>query len=240
MKKLLLAGVGVAAMVGTAMAADMPMAVKAPMYAPPFSWTGCYVGGFFGSLFSTNGWNVAAPGAAFGTPESSFNATDLLGGLQGSCDYQFSSWVLGVAGDYAWTQASGTAVGNFTGIAQPGMTDRVKISSLSSVTGRLGYAIDRWLPYVKGGGAWSSDKYDAFVPGAGVVASMVSGTRSGYTVGGGLEYAVVSNLSLYIEYDWYDFGTKTVTFGGAPFPAMSIHERDSVVKVGANWKLWPW
>jgi outer membrane immunogenic protein len=235
MKKLLLAGVGVAAMVGTAMAADMPMRMKAPVYAPAFSWTGCYIGANFGSLFSTNGWNVAAPAAPVGAPESSFNITDLQGGLQGSCDYQFGSWVVGVQGDYAWSQATGTAVGNFTGL-----TDQTKITSISTITGRLGYAIDRWLPYVKGGGAWSNDRYSAFVPGAGVIASNVNGTRSGYTVGGGLEYAVVSNLSLFIEYDWFDFGTKTVMFGGAPFPAMAIHERDSIVKVGANWKLWPW
>ena len=237
MKTLLLAGVGIAALVGSATAADMTL-MKAPAYAPPFSWTGCYIGAHFGSLFSTNGWTTAAPFAPFatGTPESSFNTTDLLGGLQGSCDYQAGIWVLGVQGDAAWTQATGTAVGNVTGL-----TDRTKITSLSSVTGRLGVAIDRWLPYVKGGGAWSSDRYDAFLPGAGFVTSTFSGTRSGLTVGGGIEYAVVSNLSLFIEYDWYDFGTKNVTFSNAAaFPAMSIHERDSVVKVGGNWKIWPW
>jgi outer membrane immunogenic protein len=237
MRQFLLAALGCTALVGSAMAADvMPMKVRP--YTPPFSWTGCYVGGFFGSFFSTNGWTTTAPVpgvAPSGTPESSFNITDLLGGVHGSCDYQFNSFVVGVGGDYAFTQATGTAVGNVTGL-----TDRTKVDSLSSVTGRLGYALDRWLPYFKGGGAWSHDRYDAFVPGAGGVPFSTTATRSGWTVGGGLEYAVVSNLSLYIEYDWYDFGTTTNTFGSVGFPGMSIHERDSVLKVGGNWKLWPW
>jgi outer membrane immunogenic protein len=245
MRKFLLAGVGFTALVGSAMAADIPM--KAAPYTPPFSWTGCYAGGFFGSYFAADGWSTssAVPGFATGTPESSFNVTDLLGGVHGSCDYQYSWFVLGIAGDYAWTNSTGTAVGNVTGL-----TDQTKVTSLSSVTGRLGLAIDRWLPYVKGGGAWSHDLYSAFVAGAGAgVPFSTSATRSGFTVGAGLEYAVVSNLSLYIEYDWYDFGTNTNVFsgsfaGGQPgapaFPGMSIHETASVVKVGGNWKFWPW
>src|ERR1700688_1729839 len=106
MKKLLLAGVG---------AADLPP-MKAPAYAPPFSWTGCYIGGHFGSFFGNYGWNVAAPSVPGGAPESTFNATDLLLGVQGGCDYQVGSWVFGAQGDGAWMNTSGTAVGFFTGL----------------------------------------------------------------------------------------------------------------------------
>jgi outer membrane immunogenic protein len=48
---------------GAALAADMP--VKAPMFAPPFSWSGCYIGGNVGGAWadidqSLNGPNIVA------------------------------------------------------------------------------------------------------------------------------------------------------------------------------------
>jgi outer membrane immunogenic protein len=225
MKKLLLAGVCLTAWVGSAVAADM--AVKAPVYTPSYSWTGCYGGFNFGSLFAKKDWTIG------GSFESSYDVTDLLIGGQLGCNYQFGTWVLGIQGDYDWINATGTGAGQFTGL-----TDRTHITSLSSVTGRFGYALDRWLPYVRAGGAWEHAKFDAFDANNAVVGT-ASGTRSGFTVGGGLEYAIVSNLSIFIEYNWYDFGTRTTTFTGV-FPTTNIRERDSAVKVGLNWKFLPW
>src|SRR5919198_1283466 len=80
-----------------------------------------------------------------------------VGGVQGGCDYQFAGgWVIGVAGDYAWTDASGS---HFSPLF-PGAVNHTKVDSLASVTGRIGYAWDRFLGYAKGGGAWARDKYD--------------------------------------------------------------------------------
>ena len=68
--------------------------------------------------------------------------------------------------------------------------------------------------------------------------SNASASRNGWTAGGGIEYTIISNLSIFIEYDWYDFGTKSVNFNtnvsGLP-AAVDVKERDSVVKVGLNW-----
>jgi outer membrane immunogenic protein len=64
--------------------------------------------------------------------------------------------------------------------------------------------------------------------------STASEARGGWTVGAGFEYAIVSNLSVFIEYDFYDFGTRTIGFttvGGSP------RERESAVKAGANRKV---
>jgi len=44
-------------------------------------------------------------------------------------------------------------------------------------------------------------------------------TRLGWTVGIGLEYMFAPNWSLFVEYDYLDFGTASVFFG---FPAGSI------------------
>jgi len=59
----------------------------------------------------------------------------LTAGLQAGCDYQTSSgFVVGVAGDYGWTDAEGShASARETGVFYHSDAD-----SLASVTGRLG------------------------------------------------------------------------------------------------------
>ena len=225
-----LVGLGFAAVAaGSAMAADLP--TKGPLYkAPPpvFSWTGCYVGAHFGSLFAEDNWNAS------GTALATIELTGILVGGQAGCNYQISNWVLGVQGDYAGTPASGTT----TDQVLSSVTDEVKNKSLASVTGRVGYALDRWLPYVKAGGAWTSDSYNTYNTSTSATSSNASASRNGWTAGGGIEYTIISNLSIFIEYDWYDFGTKSVNFNtnvsGLP-AAVDVKERDSVVKVGLNW-----
>ena len=85
-----------------------------------------------------------------------------------------------------------------------------KVKGLSSVTGRVGYAWDRFLGYVKGGGAWEQDEYSWTSPGFTI--GTITQTRSGWTVGIGGEYAFTNNLSGFIEYDYYGFGTKSASF----------------------------
>ena len=111
------------------------------------------------------------------------------------------------------------------------------MKNLSSVTGRVGYAWDRFLGYVKGGGAWVKDEYTA--TGAGLIATG-SEVRSGWTVGVGGEYAFTNNLSAFVEYNYYDFGSKNVSFVnqfGGNFGIADISETKSVAKIGLNWKF---
>jgi outer membrane immunogenic protein len=199
------------------MAADLPVKAKAPL--APYNWTGCYGGAAFGSVFGKNDWGALG----------SHDETGLLVGGQLGCNYQISTWVFGVQGDGAWSDASGSHADNVSGL-----TDQSKIHSLWSVTGRVGYAWDRLLTYAKAGGAWTHDRYEMLFPDNTTFAT-ASETRSGWTVGGGFEYAIISNLSMFFEYNYYDFGTRTIAF--TPPQLVDIRERESVVKVGANWKF---
>jgi outer membrane immunogenic protein len=234
MKNVWLGGLTLAAMIaGPAMAADM--AVKAPVYkAPPpaYSWTGCYVGGNFGSPFAKSTWN----GGGLSSQESS---TDLMGGLQAGCNYQISTWVFGAQGDYDWMKASGVT----TDSANIALQDTTSVKALSSATGRVGYAWESLLVYGKGGGAWLKDSYMTSLLTTNATFSTASETRSGITVGGGLEFVVFKNLSIFAEYDWYDFGNRSTSFtpvgvGGAT--STNIRITESTVKTGLNWKLFPW
>jgi outer membrane immunogenic protein len=238
MKKLLMTGVAfVALSSGAAMAADLsrpppaaPAYTKAPPMMPLFSWTGCYVGANGGGIFTHTEVTEVATGLSNGSVD--FNG-GVFGGQVG-CNYQISNWVFGVQGDWDWSSAKGT----FNDLITPGLTDGDKVKSLASVTGRLGYAWDRFLIYAKGGGAWESNDYTASIPGLSVT---LNDTRTGWTVGGGGEYAFTDWLTGFVEYDFYDFGTKNETLAGIPAVLGSnIKEHSSVAKVGLNVKFGGW
>jgi outer membrane immunogenic protein len=224
---------------GAASAADM--AVKARPVAAPipvFSWTGCYVGGHAGGLWVRKNFvgdviNTPAFGQNRGTTEGS----DWLAGVQGGCDYQFANRiVIGIAGDYAWTNAGGTN----TDILSAGFFETFRVDALASITGRVGYSWDRFLGYVKGGGAWERDNYSILL--GTVLQATGSETRSGWTVGIGGEYAFTNWLSGFIEYNYYDFGRQSVRFNdptGAFFSQVAIREEKSVVKAGLNFRWSP-
>jgi outer membrane immunogenic protein len=241
MKKVLLTGTALLTLVsGSAMAADLsrpppapaPVYTKAPMM-PAFTWTGCYLGGNAGGLWAKKDWNNTALGA-----ESSASPSGGLAGGQIGCNYQVSAWVFGVQGDYDWTNANGSATDS-TFIPAGSVSDQTTIKGLASVTGRAGYAWDRFLLYAKGGGAWVKDDYNA--SGAGF-SNTATETRTGWTIGGGGEYAFTNWLTGFVEYNYYDFGTKTNTLSGtlaAPF-SVDIKQTVSVAKAGLNFKFGGW
>jgi outer membrane immunogenic protein len=252
MKKLTFAvGALAASLVTPAMAADL--AVKAPPPVYRYSWTGCYIGGNVGGLWAHKDWTVAPGdptlGAVVGAPFGSHDPNSWLGGAQAGCDYQFAGgFVVGIAGDYDWTNAkasSGDAVNNLA-FATTGYLDQSNIKNLASVTGRVGYGWDRFLGYVKGGGAWERDDYTIFTP-AGLAAATASQTRGGWTVGVGGEYAFTNWLTGFAEYDYYNFGTRDLAFvssgaviaAGRIFDVVSIKETKSVFKAGLNLRWGP-
>jgi outer membrane immunogenic protein len=238
MKKILLTAVALTALVAApAIAADVGQPVyrappPAPIYGPPvygFGWTGCYIGGHIGGLWAHKNWFDHNPGSAtFGLSDGTHDPSGFLGGLQAGCDYQFAGgFVVGASGDYAWTDAESSNLS----ILFPGFTNHSKVNSLASVTGRIGYAWDRFLGYVKGGGAWEND--DHFFT-DGITTGTASLTRGGWTVGFGGEYAFTNFVSGFVEYNHYGFGNRDVLFTGNSTFTYGIRETKDVVKAGLN------
>jgi outer membrane immunogenic protein len=236
MKRLLLATIALAALVGggPAFAADLrPVYKAAPPPPPPvyFSWTGCYVGGNVGGVWVSK----EATGPNGGTASA-----DLSGGaagIQAGCNYQFAGgFVIGIQGDYDWANASADR----TGVIFPNLTTTYRVKSVSSLTGRIGYGWDRFLGYVKGGVAWERDELTFSFPG---LAIGFSDTRNGWTIGIGGEYAFSNWITGFVEYDFYDFGTRgnnvvcgpVACFVGGPGAFLfDVKETKSVFKVGLN------
>ena len=227
----------------------------AAVVPPHFSWTGCYIGGHIGG-----GWGrktVSIPDLAFTTgvppgtlppgfsvPSVTGNTSGVLGGGQVGCNYQFApNWVIGIEGDGSAADIKGgiTDTISLAGIPITG-TANARTDWLASTTGRLGWAWDRWLVYGKGGVAWAGDKYSASIP---IFNEQLnaSETRTGWTVGGGIEWAFWNNWSAKVEYDFYDFGTRSVTlagtFAGAPItvPGVDVKQTISAVKFGINYRF---
>jgi outer membrane immunogenic protein len=238
-RKILLATATLIALANPAICADM----RAPLYkaplAPVWSWTGCYLGGHAGGLWAKQkDWIVRTPGGAFfGQSLGGHEADGWLGGVQAGCDYQFAGgFLIGVQGDYAWADAEGS----HDSTREIGVAYHSKVKSLASVTGRVGYAWERFLGYIKGGGGWERDDYWATTIILGT-AYTARETRSAWTIGVGGEYAFTNVVSGFVEYDYFDFGTRQVAFtpqvvGLGPAFA-DVKETKSVVRAGLNFRF---
>jgi outer membrane immunogenic protein len=239
-RKILLATATLIALANPAICADMRAPLyKAPPLAPVWSWTGCYVGGLAGGLWARQkDWIVRTPGGAFfGQSLGGHEADGWLGGVQAGCDYQFAGgFLIGVQGDYAWADAEGS----HDSTREIGVAYHSKVKSLASVTGRVGYAWERFLGYIKGGGGWERDDYWATTVILGT-AYTARETRSAWTIGVGGEYAFTNVVSGFVEYNYFDFGTRQVAFtpqvvGLGPAFA-DVKETKSVVRAGLNFRF---
>jgi outer membrane immunogenic protein len=237
MRKFLFGTAALFALVGPAISADLrrPVYKAPPPVAPGWRWTGCYLGGHAGGLWNKQQWTNRTPGGDFfGESLGEHTASNALGGAQAGCDYQFASGlVTGVQGDYAWTDADGSHAST----REIGVDYHSRVQSLASVTGRIGYAWDRVLGYVKGGGAWERDNYSASTI---ILGTVYAGrdTRAGWTVGVGGEYAFTNFLSGFVEYNYYDFGSRqiglTPLIPGLRPGLVDIKEATNVVRAGFN------
>jgi outer membrane immunogenic protein len=189
-----------------ARAADMtpvaPRPAPASSYIPAqFWWTGFYLGAGIG-----DGWGTASfidPLNTLASASPSINGL-LVSGVAG-INYQFSSVVVGVEGDFTGAFVNGSAT-------DPTNSLQTKVFWTASITGRLGWAIDRLLLYGKGGVGFDYDRDTAARPTG--VSVMGTANHVGWTVGGGAEYAITEHWTARIEYDYFAFPSKSFSFSG--------------------------
>jgi outer membrane immunogenic protein len=269
MKKFVLAGLALGALVasGSAQAADLPLkAAPAAVPAPGFDWSGIYIGGHIGGGWATN--DLSDPGLSGLFAITGLNipvvqtvdSSGFLGGVQAGWNYQVGRLVLGTEVDFSWADVNGTNTATFGIVgAGPGgpvfnraLTANTDWTATSTV--RLGYAHDRWMFYSKAGAAFAHTKYASnwTASAGGASAAVFSGTGAqtavGWTVGFGAEWAFWNNWSAKLEYNFMDFGSKTATINGvigpgvinAPASFGLVNEQTiSEVKFGVNYKIMP-
>ena len=236
--KKLATGVIAVALIGTrALAADMGVPTRS--YYPPllpviYDWTGIYVGGHIGGASGTSDWtDTVIPGLNDANPHPS----GFIGGGQIGANYQVDRFVVGVEADLSGADLSNSVGGCFQDSLQSCST---KVEWTSTLTGRVGWAWDRALFYGKAGGAWARFKFENPCGDCFSTDYFASETRSGWTVGGGIEYALFPNWSVKLEYDYLHFGNSTLTFVGTTGDTSTeiITNRINEVKVGLNYRFY--
>ncbi|MEJ2376441.1 MAG: porin family protein [Pseudolabrys sp.] len=236
---VLTAAVSVIAFSQTATAAPVPVPV------PTYSWTGFYVGGHAGYGWADKQWTLVtssipltcAQVMAFGyNCQNSHSPDGFLGGVQAGYNWQFGQWVIGVEGQWSWTDWRDSSALSMDG------TDRfyTEVNWVATAAGRLGWAIDHALIYVKGGGAWVREKHWLADLG-GEYMNAPAATRSGWMFGVGGEYALWDNWSVKLEYDYMDFGSKTSTLfditGSGYWESYDIDQTIQVIMIGLNYRF---
>jgi outer membrane immunogenic protein len=223
---------GTIACVLSAAAADLPVrpapAPVAPVtYAPrPYNWSGFYIGGNIGGGFADSSWSDPFTGG-----HNRFDKDGFIGGGQIGANAQFNWLVVGVEGDFDWTGLKGSGSDAF------GNVINTKTEWTSTATGRVGAAFDRLLVYGKGGVAFAHDRSSLSDVFGGTASTNM--TRTGWTAGAGLEYALDRNWSAKLEYDYLGFGAEALNLPTPAFPGYSSNASLNVqeVKFGINYRF---
>jgi len=177
---------------------------------PAFSWSGIYLGGGGGYAWGDGLTDMSVSGVFIqrATP-------DLSGGIVGGhvgFNYQMGAVVVGaeaqiLSGVKGGADAPAFAGGCFVGGVPCLVHGTVDVQSIDLLKGRLGYAFDRWLPYVTGGiasGDIRSKFQDVnFNGGTNVVSDKER--HSAWVIGVGVDYALTRNWILGVEYQHIEF-----------------------------------
>lgn len=213
LKKLLGAGAGMIVAMSAAQAADIEAVTS-------HDWSGPYAG-----IQAGYGWGEATANTeliedvivlsdpiSLDPPEDgSIDAEGVLGGLHAGYNLQTGNLVFGIEGDAELTDMDGDTDVLRQVEDPPVATQEKEYDWLASLRLRAGYAMDRALVYATGGLA-VGDVDMSFALLDGSFDESETETAFGWTVGGGLEYAVTDNLSVRVEYRYTDL--EDTSFGG--------------------------
>jgi outer membrane immunogenic protein len=258
---LLAALTGAAAMTATASAAPLTTT------APPYSWTGFYVGGDIGGAYQhgrgTSNFfqNTAVTALASNIQQQSPKNSSVIGGIHAGFNWQFApSWVIGIEGDWQWarlrdsfcrqTDIDGVACSDTNvGFA----TIESKTPWIATVRGRFGWTFDRWMVYGTGGVAFADVRtslgVSCLVNGCGLDSTQNATTaessrhKAGWAAGIGVERTLGQNWIVRAEYRHVGLGNVSTTLrpdpcsGHACGLSWSRDLRYEVLRLGISYKF---
>ena len=230
----LLLGTACCCVASGAMAADMALP-PSPQFAPPPppTWTGFYIGANAGGAWDpTGGFNTNCAAAGDCTSAQT-TLGGVAGGLQAGYNYQLGLIVLGAEGTFSGSSLRGSY------LAADGVnTLTTSADYFGTVTGKFGVAVGSLLLYGKGGAAWTHTNQNDYNAAESLTFTS-NYWQTGWTVGGGGEYAFSPNWSVRVEYAFIDTPNKPTTFTASPgvsFTAV-MHQQINQITAGVNYRF---
>jgi outer membrane immunogenic protein len=225
-------------------AADLPFPAPG-VYAPPAAyravanWGGFYVGGNFGLGLARDRSNFSTGGVTFATADTALFGA--VGGGQAGFNWQTGALVVGVEGDFDWSNPKGS-ISAQCAVCVPPATASLEhdIDWFGTARARIGYGANGWLAYATGGYAFGRVALKGTATAGGGSASLTqNATPSGWTIGGGTELALGPNWSAKLEYLYVDLGTvnNTVVATGVASLTDSARIQMNVVRAGVNYRF---
>lgn len=235
MRQFLLAATAVIAVSSAAVAADT---VAVEPVVPAYSWAGGYAGVHLGygwgrtKVTELDGYSFSSSGDT----EFKFNSNGFLGGVHAGYNWQSDRLVYGVELDFTAADINNTVANSMI----PGSDESfsTKIDWFSTARARLGYSIDRFLPFVTGGVAFghvrsSYDDNDEGQDNHAIADDVVAG----WTVGAGAQYALTDNWSLRAEYLYVDLKDSQGAFSDGETFRYDFDNNIHVVRLGASYRF---
>jgi len=195
----------------------------------PFNWSGAYIGGQVGYGFGN---------AKFSPIGGDLRPRGFLGGIYAGYNFDVgSNVILGIDGDFSGAEINRTGVDN----SDPSATASVKtdLRWSGAIRPRIGYAINRFMPYIAGGVAFGNIKDTvSLTTTATATQNSVTQqkTKTGWTIGGGVDYAATDNVILRLEYRYTDFRRRDL---GAGFANATLNQKLTTndIRLGVAYKF---
>jgi uncharacterized caspase-like protein/opacity protein-like surface antigen len=218
-------------------------------------WTGFYVGGHVGGGRQKSDTRIGGygPQDEVATSIQAGNVASVLSpsgqsaiaGAQAGFNYQMGAFVLGAETDLAAMHLGGRKVStvNPFGVQVSTQTEN-ELFSMGTVRARAGVAFGDLLVFATGGYAYGrlgqSGSISPVPTNNPTYVGSNSGMAGGWTLGGGIEYALGPALSLKLDYLHYDLGTQRLVLGETQgffsdeFATMRSRTKGDLVRAGVN------
>jgi outer membrane immunogenic protein len=224
-----------------AVAADMAVSAPLPVVAP-YNWTGFYLGVNAGGALGRDRTTHNLAAAAGSAEQSNVSPAGIIGGAQAGYNWQLGTWLLlGVETDIdgSGQTSSYTCDASCNPLFATGVHTQ-KIGWLGTTRVRAGLVTGPILTYFTGGVAYGgvTTNYVETAPG-GVASASLSGTKTGWTIGSGVEASLGGNWTGKIEYLYIDLGGRSFSLTGPAFGNEIITTRihESMFRGGLNYSF---
>ncbi|MGA8650512.1 MAG: TonB-dependent receptor [Xanthobacteraceae bacterium] len=192
-------------------AREPALVYKAPSSHFAYDWSGFYLGSDGGFGWETAKGSLADAAGVILTPYS-YRVNGPLAGLFAGANYQLNKIVLGMEGDWQWSNLMGNSqtlapLGAAGAFPTGPFTISTTVKDYASVRGQLGLAFDRFLAFGTGGWAWGNPSMSYALTGAAPFVNH-GGSSTGWTAGAGVDYAFTESVFGRIEYRYTSFATS--------------------------------